>query len=95
MSPHVRPFSASHAYLRLCMYVLGTYRYAPRGQVASTVTALFQGHPVVCARLVPSLLRLYVDVEVMDVRNNFYEKFMYRQYIGDLLAHLWQMPQHR
>lgn len=48
-----------------------------------------------CERLVPSLLRLYVDVEVMDARNNFYEKFNYRTCIGELLAHLWELPPHR
>jgi hypothetical protein len=37
----------------------------------------------------------YCLPQVMDVRNNFYEKFMYRQYIGEVLAHLWEQPPHR
>jgi hypothetical protein len=28
-------------------------------------------------------------------RNQFYEKFMFRQYIGEILAYLWELPPHR
>eukprot|EP00983_Pelagomonas_calceolata_P107400 1159340-Pelagomonas_calceolata.AAC.1 len=31
----------------------------------------------------------------MDTQNNFYEKFQYRMYIGEILAHLWEQPSHR
>ncbi|KAL6763344.1 ubiquitin elongating factor core-domain-containing protein [Haematococcus lacustris] len=70
-------------------------RAAARGALASSLAHVFQGHPVVVDALVPALLALYVDVEVMDVRNNFYEKFNFRMYIGEVLAHLWEQPPHR
>eukprot|EP00798_Chlamydomonas_sp_ICE-L_P032300 gene32300-16868_t len=65
------------------------------GPLDSSVTYLLQGHPMVVAHLVPSLLQLYVDVEFTDRANQFYMKFNMRQYIGDLLRYLWEIPSHR
>lgn len=31
----------------------------------------------------------------MDVHNQFFEKFNYRLYIGEVLGHLWELPSHR
>ncbi|KAG1664460.1 hypothetical protein FOA52_006306 [Chlamydomonas sp. UWO 241] len=66
-----------------------------RSQVSSDLSALFRGHPVVVAHLVPTLLRLYVDVEFTDQSNSFYAKFNLRYSIGDILFFLWNQPQHR
>jgi len=66
-----------------------------RSQLSSSLSYLFQAHPSVLQHLAPALIRLYVDVEVMDTQNNFYEKFQYRMYIGEILAHLWEQPSHR
>ena len=45
--------------------------------------------------LVPSLIRMYVDIENTDRHNQFYEKFGTRSKIGDVFEHLWGQPQHR
>lgn len=41
----------------------------------------------------PSLIRLYVDIEMTDRHNTFYEKFTTRYQIGEIMAYLWQLPQ--
>ena len=43
----------------------------------------------------PSLIHLYVDIELTDRHNTFYEKFTVRYQIGEIMAYLWQLPQVR
>ncbi|KAL4426229.1 hypothetical protein ABPG77_009844 [Micractinium sp. CCAP 211/92] len=62
---------------------------------ASEVALLFEVHPLVIQHMVGSLLQLYIDIEITDRHNQFYEKFATRQQIGEILVHLWGMPQHR
>lgn len=62
---------------------------------ASEVALLFEVHPLVIQHMVGSLLQLYIDIEITDRHNQFYEKFATRQQIGEILIHLWGMPQHR
>ena len=40
-----------------------------RSPVGSNLQSLFQGHPMVISHMVPTLLRLYVDVEFTDQHN--------------------------
>ena len=47
------------------------------------------------AALVPALLAVYIDVEYTERGNQFYEKFSSRFSIAQLLAWLWDVPQHR
>ena len=42
---------------------------ASRSPVGSNLQSLFQGHPMVISHMVPTLLRLYVDVEFTDQHN--------------------------
>lgn len=42
-----------------------------------------------------SLVQLYVDIEMTDRHNTFYEKFTTRYQIGEIMAYLWQLPQVR
>ncbi|PSC67765.1 putative ubiquitin conjugation factor E4 [Micractinium conductrix] len=62
---------------------------------ASEVALLFEVAPLVVAHMVDSLLRLYIDIEITDRHNQFYEKFATRQQIGEILIYLWNLPQHR
>ncbi|GAX74152.1 hypothetical protein CEUSTIGMA_g1601.t1 [Chlamydomonas eustigma] len=70
-------------------------RMNPRSQVGSSLQSLFQGHPMVLEHMVPTLLRLYVDVEFTDQHNQFYQKFSLRQGIAEVLQYLWNQPSHR
>lgn len=56
---------------------------------------LFTVHNGVVSQLVPGLLQLYQDIEYTERGNQFYEKFQMRGEIADLLAWLWEVPQHR
>ena len=61
-------------------------RLNPRQQLGSNLAVLFQGHPMVLTHMVPTLLRLYVDVEFTDQHNAFYMKFNLRQRIAEVGA---------
>lgn len=50
-------------------------------------------HPALLAP--DSLVQLYVDIEMTDRHNTFYEKFTTRYQIGEIMAYLWQLPQVR
>ena len=56
--------------------------------------ALFEGHPLALAHLVPHLLTLYVDIEFGGGRSVFYDRMNIRYSIGQLLEYLWQVPGH-
>lgn len=56
---------------------------------------IFDAHPLVLQYLVPSLLKLYVDIEFTGRDNVFHEKFQMRSVIGDILAYLWGRRAHR
>ena len=45
--------------------------------------------------LVPSLLRLYVDIEFTGAANQFYDKFNIRHQIGEMCEYLWRLDDHR
>lgn len=62
---------------------------------ASEVALLFEVHPLVIQHMVGSLLQLYIDIEITDRHNTFYEKFATRKQIGEILIYLWNLPQHR
>lgn len=59
------------------------------------LATLFEVHPLVVQNMVKSLIELYIDIEFTDRHNVFYEKFTTRYQIGEVLAHLWNLPQHR
>jgi len=73
----------------------GGWRASMRSQLGSSLSYLFAGHPTVVSQLVPTLLRLYVDVEFTDRHNQFYMKFQSRQALADILRYLWEQPQHK
>lgn len=50
---------------------------------------------MVIQNMVPTLLRLYVDVEFTDQHNQFYAKFNLRQSISEVLQYLWSQPAHK
>ncbi len=79
--------------LRLWMPQTQTHPGAPDGASAYT-RALFEGHPLATAHLVPHLLALYVDIEFGGGRTVFYDKMNIRFSIGQLLEYLWQVPGH-
>ncbi|KDD71566.1 ubiquitin elongating factor, partial [Helicosporidium sp. ATCC 50920] len=64
-------------------------------RVGGELGALLQAHPLVVSSLVHSLVQLYVDIEMTDRHNTFYEKFTTRYQIGEVLEYLWDLPQHR
>lgn len=66
-----------------------------RQRSASPMEYLFTCHPAIVKQLVPGLLLLYQDIEYTDRAAQFYEKFSMRSQIAELLAWLWDMPQHR
>ena len=39
----------------------------------------------------PSLIRLFVDIEYTDRHNQFFEKFHMRLYIAEMLEYLWNI----
>ena len=55
----------------------------------------FVSHPTLAGELVPSLLKLYVDVEYTGRHAQFYEKFNSRQKINQLLEFVWDNAKHR
>ena len=59
------------------------------------VTRLFGHHPMALEHLVPTLLRVFVDVEFTGAHTQFYDKFNIRQHVNELLSHLWTIPAHR
>jgi len=65
------------------------------GHAADEVAMLFEVHPLVIGHMVRSLIGLYVDIERTDRHNAFYEKFNTRYQIGEVMAYLWRLPQHR
>uniref|UniRef100_A0A061QXI9 RING-type E3 ubiquitin transferase n=1 Tax=Tetraselmis sp. GSL018 TaxID=582737 RepID=A0A061QXI9_9CHLO len=71
-------------------------RAAPRrSHVSSAISGLLENDPMVLKYLVPSLLRLYVDVEHTGRNTEFYEKFNIRHNIGEILEYTWNVPKHR
>ncbi|GAB4822698.1 hypothetical protein N2152v2_009744 [Parachlorella kessleri] len=62
---------------------------------AAEVAMLFEVHPLVIKNMVRSLITIYIDIEFTDRHNVFNEKFGTRYQIGDVLAYLWNLPQHR
>eukprot|EP00803_Ostreobium_quekettii_P005944 evm.model.scf_1775.3 EVM.evm.TU.scf_1775.3 scf_1775:17856-20430(+) len=68
-------------------------RFRPPG--AQSLSFIFDGNPLVMQYLVPSLLKLYVDIEFTGRDNVFHEKFHMRSVIGDILMYLWGHPGHR
>ena len=66
------------------------YEYVPR------YAALFEGGNALATKfLVPSLLRLYVDIEFTGAANQFYDKFNIRHQIGEMCEYLWRVEDHR
>ena len=66
------------------------YEYVPR------YAALFEGgNNLASTFLVPSLLRLYVDIEFTGAANQFYDKFNIRHQIGEMCEYLWRVENHR
>ena len=66
------------------------YEYVPR------YASLFEGGNALATRfLVPSLLRLYVDIEFTGAANQFYDKFNIRHQIGEMCEYLWRLDDHR
>jgi ubiquitin conjugation factor E4 B len=66
------------------------YEYVPR------YAALFEGgNNLASTFLVPSLLRLYVDIEFTGAANQFYDKFNIRHQIGEMCEYLWRVETHR
>ena len=61
---------------------------------AAYTRALFEGHPLALAQLVPNLLRLHVDIEFGGGRSVFYDKQNIRYAIGNLLEYLWRVGGH-
>ena len=67
----------------------------PNGRWNPRMANLFEGHPLALAHLVPSLLRLYVDIEFTGGANQFYDKFNIRYQIGEICEYLWKVEPHR
>ena len=59
----------------------------------ATTEHVFNTHPAMRAKLVPTLLELYVSVE--DGRGMYYQKFSTRNQISMLLEFVWQLPEHK
>jgi ubiquitin conjugation factor E4 B len=79
--------------------ILGLF-LPPRDGSASAAFRLdhqhpFVVHPTLSSVLVPSLLKLYSDVEFTGRHAQFYEKFTPRQQINELLECAWQYASHR
>lgn len=56
---------------------------------------VFATHPSLYQELVPSLLKLYADVEYTGRHAQFYEKFEPRSTINDVLEFIWEYAPHR
>jgi ubiquitin conjugation factor E4 B len=56
---------------------------------------LFEANELACTRLVPNLLRFYVDVEFSGTHNAFYEKLVSRSHITKVLEYLWNTADFR
>jgi len=65
------------------------------GDSSSNLAFVFQTHPMVVDRLVPSLISLYNDIEYTEREGSFYFKFHMRATLGGVLQYLWGLPQHR
>ena len=66
------------------------YEYVPRW------ANLFEGgNSLATKSLVPSLLRLYVDIEFTGGANQFYDKFNIRHQIGEMCEYLWRIEAHQ
>lgn len=68
-------------------------RSAP--QVASRLSTLYEHSEAVVSQLVPSLIRLYCDIESSGRHSQFYDKFNTRYQLGEILEYLWGIPRHR
>lgn len=55
---------------------------------------VFEKHPVILQQLVPSLVRLYVDIEFTGRHAQFYEKFHMRAMISEVLTYVWTIAEH-
>eukprot|EP00210_Caulerpa_lentillifera_P006815 g6514.t1 len=61
---------------------------------ADILSFVFEKHPVILQQLVPSLLRLYVDIEFTGRHAQFYEKFHMRAMISEVLMYVWNITEH-
>ncbi|KAK3258117.1 hypothetical protein CYMTET_32824, partial [Cymbomonas tetramitiformis] len=68
---------------------------AQRAPPPPTALVLYETHPLAVQHMVPSLLRLYVDIEFTGSHNQFYDKFNIRHTIGQLLEVTWKVPVHQ
>ena len=53
------------------------------------------GNATATKNLIPSLLRLYVDIEFTGGANQFYDKFNIRHQIGEMCEYLWRIESHQ
>ena len=67
----------------------------PRGRWNPAMANLFEGHQLALKHLIPSVLRLYVDIEFTGAANQFYDKFNIRYQIGEMCEYLWKVEPHR
>lgn len=56
---------------------------------------LFEANAIARTRLVPNLLRFYVDVEFSGTHNAFYEKLVSRSHMTKVLEYLWHTADFR
>eukprot|EP01025_Chloroclados_australasicus_P016948 TRINITY_DN18645_c0_g3_i1.p1 TRINITY_DN18645_c0_g3~~TRINITY_DN18645_c0_g3_i1.p1 ORF type:complete len:991 (-),score=66.73 TRINITY_DN18645_c0_g3_i1:343-3291(-) len=61
----------------------------------SAIQHMMESDPFLLHSLVPNLLQLYVDIEMTDRHNTFYEKFQPRALCSYVLEYLWEIPRHR
>lgn len=88
-----------NAYLRAQMadvlYTCMPRQGSSRDAASRELAVLFEVHPLVVRHIVGSLVQLYIDVELTDRHNAYYEKFNNRYHFGVVLSYLWNLPQHR
>uniref|UniRef100_A0A6U2CMW7 RING-type E3 ubiquitin transferase n=1 Tax=Hemiselmis andersenii TaxID=464988 RepID=A0A6U2CMW7_HEMAN len=86
-SPHLR----GH-FLEVMSYLIPRGRNQGFEHEGGNLCTLFQEHSISVNSLIPTLTQFYIDIEVTGSHNQFYEKFQYRSYMGDLLLYVAQFP---
>lgn len=88
-NPHLR------AQLASCLEILlPENKSSSGGLLMGLQEQLFQSHPL-SSQLVPTLLHVFVSIEMTGQNVAFEEKFGYRRPMYEVMKYLWELPRHR
>lgn len=88
-NPHLR------AQLASCLEILlPETGNSSSGLLKGLQEQLFQRHPL-ASQLVPTLLNVFVSIEMTGQNVAFEEKFGYRRPMYEVMKYLWELPSHR